>query len=520
VLTGANPPAYAGRLARQGEFFLPLALRRAPAVDTLAHMNQDTSSPSRPGLVRALGPLTATAVVVGTTIGSGVFKKAQIVAEHVPNLTYTALAWVLIGILALLGGLTIAEVAALYPRAGGNYVFLREAYGRLTGFLWGWVDFWIIRSASIAALATIFSESLYKVLRDPALADRLGYSPDAPVLGPQNEIAMTLAVIFGLALVNLRGVRWGGVLQLFITLVKVGSLLAILAMPFVLPVPAIANPDPLPPTWVRPPDSFSLGGFTTALLGVLWAYHGWMNGATAAGEVKDPARNVPLSLIGGVGVIIALYLGANIAYALVIPQEQMANMKNTAVAIEFGGRLLPAIGTVLLSAVVMCSVFGALNGNILVGPRVLFAMGEDQLAPRVLSRVHPRFHTPVVAIVVLTAWSMLLVAGVGAMTRSGWLQEGKAAFDVLTDFAMFGAVIFETMGVLSIFVFRRRYPNAERPYRCLGYPVTPALYVLLPALILGNYFATAEHRTEALTGTAFIAVGALVYLLVFRQRKR
>ena len=140
-------------------------------------MNQDTSPPSRPGLVRALGPLTATAVVVGTTVGSGVFMKAQKVAANVPNFGWTAAAWVLIGLLALLGGLTIAEVAALYPRAGGNYVFLREAYGRLTGFLWGWVDFWIIRAASIAALATVFSTSLYNVLNDPALAARLGYTP-------------------------------------------------------------------------------------------------------------------------------------------------------------------------------------------------------------------------------------------------------------------------------------------------------------------------------------------------------
>ena len=156
----------------------------------------------------------ATAVVVGTTIGSGVFKKAQVVAENVPDFGTAALAWVLVGFLALFGGLTIAEVASLYPRAGGCYVFLREAYGRLAGFLWGWVDFWIIRSASIAALATIFSESLYDVLRDPALADRLGYSPEGPALAQTNEMYVTLAVIFGLALVNVRGVKWGGVLQL------------------------------------------------------------------------------------------------------------------------------------------------------------------------------------------------------------------------------------------------------------------------------------------------------------------
>jgi amino acid transporter len=478
-------------------------------------MNQDTSPTSQPRLVRALGPLMAMAVVVGTTIGSGVFKKAQVVAENVPDFGTAALAWVLVGFLALFGGLTIAEVASLYPRAGGCYVFLREAYGRLAGFLWGWVDFWIIRSASIAALATVFSESLFNVLRDPALAGRLGYSPGSPALAQANEMYVTLSVILGLALVNVRGVKWGGVLQLFITLVKVGSLVAIVALPFFLTAASVPNPDPLPEDWKRPPASFTLSGFATALLGVLWAYHGWMNAAPIAEEVKRPQRNIPLSLIGGVGLIIALYLGANFAYAWVIPQEQMANVKDTSVATVFGVRLLGSVGTVVMSAVLMCSVFGALNGNILVGPRVLYAMGEDELAPRFLGRVHPHYHTPALAILVLTAWSMLLVAAVGVLMRAGALA-GKAPFDTLTDFAMFGVVIFETMAVLSIFVFRRRYPKAERPYRCWGYPLTPALYTLLPVFILGNMFVS--QRLEALTGTALIVIGAAVYMGLLRHR--
>ncbi len=450
----------------------------------------------------------ATAVVVGTTIGSGVFKKAQKVAENVPDFNWAATAWILVGVLALLGGLTIAEVASLYPRAGGCYVFLREAYGRLAGFLWGWVDFWIIRSASIAALATIFSESLYDALR--------AYAPDDPRLTPANEVYVTLAVVFGLALVNVRGVKWGGLLQLFITLVKVGSLVGIIALPFLLS-PAPSPWPPLPEDAKVPPSSFALGGFASALLAVLWAYHGWMNAAPIAEEIKRPQRNIPVSLIGGVGLIITLYLGANFAYAWVIPQEQMANVQGTSVATVFAVRLLGSVGKVAMSAVLMCSVFGALNGNILVGPRVLYAMGEDGLAPRVLGQVHARFRTPAVAILVLAGWSMLLVAGVAALLQFGAL-EAKDPFDVLTDYAMFGAVIFETMAVLSIFVFRRRYPKAERPYRCWGYPLTPALYVLLPALILGNMFV--NQRMEALTGTAFIALGALVYFLLLRRPER
>src|SRR5262249_12804568 len=203
----------------------------------------------------------------------------------------------------------------------------------------------------------------------------------------------------------------------------------------------------------------------------------------------------------------------NLAYAQVIPQEQMANVLDKPVATEFSLRLLGSVGTVVMSAVVMCSVFGALNGNLLVGPRLLYAMGEDGLAPHALGRVHPRYHTPAVAILVFAGWAMLLVLGIPLVKQAGWLPEGKAPFDVLTDFAMFGAVIFETMAVLSIFVFRRRYPQAERPYRCWGYPVTPALYVVLPAFILSNMFV--NQRTEALIAVGFIALGTAVYFVLF-----
>ncbi|HZT83710.1 MAG TPA: APC family permease, partial [Gemmataceae bacterium] len=374
-------------------------------------------------------------------------------------------------------------------------------------------EFWIIRSASIAALATIFSQSLFNVLREPAVATRLGYAPDSARLSAANEVYVTGAVILGLALVNVRGVRWGGVLQLFITVVKVGSLVGIMALPLLFAAPS-TWPE-LPPDAKHPPASFTIGGFASALLAVLWAYHGWMNGATVAGEVKDPHRNVPISLIGGVAVIIALYLGANFAYAWVIPQEQMANIVDMPVATRFSVSLLGAVGTVILSAVVMCSVFGALNGNILVGPRVLYAMGEDRLVPPAVGRVHPRYHTPAVAILVLSVWSVLLVAGVAVLTRTGVLDPRTDAFDVLTNFAMFGVVIFETMAVLSIFVFRRRYPKAERPYRCWGYPATPILYALLPALILGNMFV--NQRLEALSGVAIVALGAAVYVALLRR---
>jgi amino acid transporter len=500
-----------------------------------------TAAASSPGLVRALGPVLATALVVGTVIGSGVFKKPQSVSANVPFFGLAALCWVLGGVLVLLGALAYAEITVLYPRAGGNYVFLREAYGRLAGFLWGWVEFWIIRTASIAALATIFTESLHDVLCNPAFQEAAGVSARNPVLSVWAQKGLTVAVIVALALVNVRGIKWGGVLQFVITMVKVGSLLAIIALPFVVyglarPGSTAPAPDPerLRPWWPTSWAEVPLAGMGTAFLGVLWAYHGWMNLGWVGEEVRQPQRTIPVSLLLGVGIIITLYLGANLAYYLIIPQTEMAKMKeltpeerqamspkeleehSNTVAIGFSRKLLGLIGAAIAAAAVMCSVFGALNGNLLVGPRLLYAMGEDGLVPRRLHAVHPRYRTPALAILVLAAWSCLLVVGVAALTDVGALNPNKSHFDILTDYAMFGAVIFETMAVVSIFVFRRKRPGAERPYRCWGYPVVPALYVLLPAFVLGSTFV--NEPLEAASGVAFILLGVATYFALGLRR--
>src|SRR5581483_332914 len=352
--------------------------------------------------------------------------------------------------------------------------------------------------------ATIFTESLNDVLRNPSFQEAVGLTSGS-ALGFWAQKGLTIAVLVGLAWVNVRGVRWGGGLQLFITLVKVGSLLAIIALPFVvfgLAAPGSTAPPPEPanlrPLWPGSWTQVSFAGLGSALLGVLWAYHGWMNIAPVAEEIRTPQRNIPLALLAGVAIIIFLYLGANLAYYLIIPQPEMAGLKTTTVATEFSLRLLGPLGAAAASAAVMCSVFGALNGNLLVGPRLLYAMGEDGLAPRALGVVHARYRTPALAIAVLAAWSSLQVVTVALLTWLGWLEESKSHFDRLTDFAMFGAVIFETLAVISIFIFRRRWPGVERPYRCPGYPLVPALYVILPAFVLVNMFV--HERIEALAG--------------------
>ena len=490
--------------------------------------------PNSANLSRVLGLWMATAIVVGTVIGSGVFKKARNVAENVPEFGLGLSVWVLGGLLTLLGALALAEVAVLFPRAGGNYVFLREAYGRWAGFLWGWVDFWIIRSASIAALATMFTESFHDVLRQVLYPNKT-----IELLEFWHRQLLTVLVIAGLSVVNIRGTRIGGGVQLFITCLKVASLLFIITLPFVV-YAVVAEPSAPPrvehlsPVWPGDWGGVNWSAYGVALVGVLWAYNGWMNIGPVAEEVKHPNRNIPLGLLLGVLILIGLYCGANVAYYLVMPRAEIAAVpKDTAVATAFSIRLLGPIGGVIASVILMTSVFGALNGNVLVGPRLLFAMGRDRLIPKHFADLHPRYGTPALATAVMTGWSALLVVGVAVWvafplpvfnlfggTLDLNLPAEKSGFDVLTDFVIFGSVTFETLAVGSIFVLRRKVPPTpeNRPYRCWGYPVVPALYVLVMSLVLVNMLRSDEQRTEAVSGFAFIGVGVVVYLVAFRRR--
>lgn len=472
----------------------------------------------------------ATAIVIGTVIGSGVFKKPSAVARDVPEFGLAIAAWVLVGILALMGALVLAEIAVLLPRAGGNYVFLREAYGRWAGFLWGWVEFWIIRTSSIAALATIFVESLHDVLRQG-----LDLPSNQEALTFWQRQLMVIGVIAVLALVNMRGTTLGGGLQVVVTTVKVASLVCIALLPFVFlsglatPVIAGASFDNLDPVWPSDWGAVDWSKFGGALVACLWAYHGWMNIAPVAEEVRNPHRNIPLALLVGSLTVMAVYVSANFAYYLVVPSAQMPLLPRP-VAAEFGLRLLGSIGLLLASTAIMISVFGSLNGNLLVGPRLLFAMGRDGMAPRFLSGLHSRWNTPAWAITILACWSILLVVGTAMLVRFGLpvvtiadvvidlnLPPRADPFDVLTNFCIFGATAFETLAVASIFILRHRpVAGGEPPYRCPLYPLLPLVYVLAMGAVLVNMFVTS--RTEAFVGVGFMIVGAFVYATLFAGR--
>lgn len=487
-------------------------------------------APPPQSLPRVLGPWLAAAIVVGTVIGTGVFKKGRNVAESVPEFGLAVSVWVLVGVLALLGSFALAEVAVRLPRAGGNYVFLREAYGRPFAFLWGWVDLGINRTASIAALAAMFTESLHVALQQ-------AYRTPDEVIGFWPRQLVTVALIAGCAVVNIRGTLVGAGLQLFLTVLKVGSIVGLAVLPFLIlafspnttPQPTTAH---MTPAWPSDWGAVNWAGYGAAVVAVLWAYHGWQNIGPMAEEVKNPQRNLPLALIAGVLVLITLYVSANAAYYSAIPRDEMKDLKDTTVATEFCLRLIGPVGGMVASLIVMTSAFGALNGNVLVGPRLLYAMGDDGMAPRWLTRLHPTYRTPAVATLLLAGWSCLMVVCLGAVLRwhprlfesneldPAGLPKLKSPFDILTDYVIFGAVIFETLAVAAVFVLRvtMRDQTATLPYRCPGYPVVPAVYVLFMAAVLVNMVAGGQ-RTEALIGLGYIGVGLLVYFLVYGRRR-
>lgn len=326
---------------------------------TIGRMKDEPS-----GLPRVLGPWLATAIVVGCVIGTGVFKKGRAVSEAVPETGPAIAVWVVVGLLTLCGAMALAEVASLFPQAGGNYVFLRQAYGRLFGFLWGWVEFWFLRCASCAALASVFAESLNDVLK-------LALDRTDPVLGfwPRQTAAAVVVTLLGL--LAARGTRLGAGVQFVVTAVKIGSLLALIALPLVVlalavnsPVrPDVAHFRPVWPDWSTLDAGKYTVAFAVAMVAVMWPYNGWSNVASIAGEVREPQRNLPIAFVGGVLLLIVIYSLVNVSYYLVIPAAEMKTLTDTPVATEACRRMLGPVGTLAASAAVMVSVFGCSAGT-------------------------------------------------------------------------------------------------------------------------------------------------------------
>lgn len=479
-------------------------------------------NPESSVLPRVLGPLDAIAVVVGSIIGSGVFLKASLIAGTLGPYGFWPIiaVWIVMGLVTLCGALALAELSAMLPQAGGPYVYLREAYGRLWAFLWGWTEFWIIRTGSLGALAcatVIYGNSLLETL------EAQEFLPDALTafvpLSHWMQCACSVVLVLLCASVNVIGTRWAAGVQNLTTVVKVGFLIFLIIGPLLLINVDSGN------LWTRlatnqPMNFWAAIGF--AMIAVLWPYDGWINIAPVAEEIREPQRNVPLALTVGMLIVIAVYVGANLSYHLVLPMDKVAGSK--AVATDVSRILLGNAGGWVAALCVMFSTLGALNSNLLCGPRIYFAMARDGLFPAAIRRVHPRFQTPANAIIAQMLWSLVLILvayawvawSPGATLLGGTKVASPGdAFDALTDFVIFGGSIFYAMAVGAVFVLRFRRPELPRPYRTLGYPVTPLIYLLafgaaLVAMLVGKW-------QQTLAGLVLILLGVVVFF-VFRGR--
>ncbi len=422
---------------------------------------------------------SAVAVLVGSTIGSGIFRSPAGIADKLPGPLPLLAIWLTGGIFALCGALTLAEVAGALPRTGGVYVFIREAWGRLPAFLFGWSELVLIRAAALGAISTTFSEYLIRVLgHDPRVAPYSRYVH-----------YVAAAAILLTATFNYVGIKWGALVQNVTTLAKTGAVLLIIVLALALGLPQTGGNY----TPAVPAGSFSLPRFGLALVSVLWVYDGWADVSFVGGEVKDPERNLPRVLIFGTLIIIGLYLLANIAYLAVLPVDQIRQSK--LVAADVAERLMGAAGVAFVATAVMVSTFGTLNGSVMTGSRILFAMAADGLLFKPIAIVHKRFHTPGVAIA--------LEAGLGVV----FVLLGT--FEQLADTFVTAIVPFYALAVGAVFVFRRR--GYQPPFRVPGYPVVPAIFIVATILLLGNAIIDPTSRVPTLGVLGVILLGIPVY---------
>ena len=459
----------------------------------------------RPGLRRALGPGMAIAMVVGNVIGSGIFLKPSEAAVGAGSFGLIISAWIVGGVLCLLGALCFAELAVMLPHAGGLYIYLREAYGRPVAFLFGWTEFVFGRPASIGALAAGTTGQI---------ALLAGWTEGA---GLWRGMAIMLGLILVMATLNVLGVLWGGAMQGATTLVKAGFLLLLALLPLWVMSQGEPGLQLQNLQSVRPPAEATFSAqFAVALLAVMWAYNGWHGITPVAEEVRDPQRNILLALFGGIGILIFLYVSVNIAYHGVLSMDEVAEAGITLPQVMSQKLLNPISPTWarasiwIVSAAAMCSMLGAMNSNLLNGPRVSFAMGRDDVFFRPLGNIHPRFRTPATAIVVQSLMSGVLILVVGLLVE--WLPrlQGKNIFGILTDFVVFSGSIFYMLAVGAVIVLRRRDPDRPRPFRTPGYPFVPVLYLLAYTWFL--YYVFIGKPDEATVGVGLVLLGAPVFL--------
>jgi APA family basic amino acid/polyamine antiporter len=427
-------------------------------------------------LPRKLGLIDALAIVIGITIGGGIFLVPNLVAQELKSPVSILAVWTFAGVISFFGALACAELGCALPATGGQYVYLREAYGPMIGFLCGWSMFTVARTAQVAWLAVTLA--MYVSFFHP--------------LSPIGSKLLGVSVIVLFAAINYRGVTAGAIVQRIFTLAKVAGLLVIVASAFLWTGKAL----PLAHT---ASGALSLSSFGVALIACMLAYDGWIQLTFVAGEIRQPQRNVLLSLAIGSAACIAIYVLANVAYLHVLSIEEIA--ASPRVAASLAERTLGARGAGLVSLTILISIIGTLNGCFLTSPRVYFAQSRDGLFFRKFGEIQRRYQTPGFAIVAQAAWALVLLA--------------TGSYETLLDYAMFALWLSYALMVAGVMILRRTQPDLPRPYRMWGYPVTPILFLAITGWFLGNMLWT--RPIPSLAGLALIATGIPVYFVWARR---
>jgi APA family basic amino acid/polyamine antiporter len=442
-------------------------------------VNQTPPSAEPPQLLRALGAWETASIAIGIMIGTAIFLVPADVTSAVGSPSAALAVWTMGGLLSLFGALSFAEMAAMMPQAGGQYVYLREAYGPLVSFLCGWAFFLAAQGGGISVLAVGFAEYLGEFL---------------PLARWQQQCAAAASIVL-FTIINYRGVKEGGRVQSLLTGIKVGAIVALILLGFVLVRGTPAGQG----TVHAPSGSGFVAAFGVALVGVLWAFEGWNTCTFAAGEVKNPQRDLPRALILGTIAVIGLYVALNLVYYRVLTVSEVAASKR--VGADAAVRIFGRSGAQFVSLLIIISTLGSLNGSVLAAPRVYYAMAKDGLFFRWCAQIHPKYHTPHRALLVQCIWAVLLVV--------------LGTYNELFTYVVFAAWIFYALTGYAVIILRRKLPDLPRPYRVTGYPWVPVAFVLASVWFLVNTLF--EKPAESGLGTLMVLLGVPVYLFWNRR---
>ncbi len=458
-------------------------------------------------LIRGLGLIAAISVNVANIIGTGVFLKARVVTCNVGSPGKALAIWVFAGLLSIAGALTYAELLAMMPRAAGEYGIIRDAYGRPLGFVYGWTQFFLARTASAAALAMGFAIFLNDLIGGGLKVAVLEVPlPWGSVLTFERLQIVAVGAIIITTLINCAAVSVSGGVASVLTGLKVLLLLGVGFCAFFYSGGdwgnlSLANTGG---TCENVAVTGGMAGFAAGMLGALWAYDGWNNITFMAGEVKNPGRNLPLALIGGMLLVMVLYLFVNLSYYHVLTPTEIASVsESSSVAAEVVRRLLGSVVVTIMAAAMMTSSFGALHASILATARLPYALARDGLFFKSLAYVSPRTHVPVKSLVVLAFWACVLAL--------------SGSFDTLTDYAIFALTLFYALVAASVFIFRKRQPDADRTYRVWGYPFVPIIFLVVSAWLIVQTISS--HPRQSGIGLALILLGLPVYWLMERRNR-